>query len=144
MRNRPIMHCLAGLCGFVTSTVSEQTKHTGFPFCVMKKYLSVHLSWNRRRSPSIFLCFDKAISNSTRSTEKNRFMGEKQTYIRESRLNPPDRTTIISRLIKHGINDRQIGPYLCTLRHRPIANQYPQSIVHAREHCRNSKTNSRC
>ncbi len=29
------------------------------------------LSWNKRRSPSIFLCFNTAISNLTRSTEKN-------------------------------------------------------------------------
>ena len=97
----------------------------------------VHLSL-----PSIFLCFAKAISNSTCSTEKNRFMGEEQTHIRQSRLNPPDRATTISRLIKHGMNDRQIGPYLCILRHRHIANQYPQSIVHAREHCRNSRRSS--
>ena len=84
MRSRPIMHCLAGVGALVISTVSEQTKHTGFPFCVMKKYWSVHLSWNTRRSPSIFLCFDKDISNLTRSTEKNIFMGERQTNIRES------------------------------------------------------------
>ena len=48
-----------------------------FLFCVMKKYCSVHLSWNTQRSPSIFLCFNTAISNSTRSTEKNGFYGRK-------------------------------------------------------------------
>ena len=48
-----------------------------FLFCAMKKYCSVHLSWNMRRTPSIFLCFNTAISNSTRSTEKNRFYGRK-------------------------------------------------------------------
>ena len=35
----------------------------------MKKYCSVRLSWKTRRSPSTFLCFNRAISNSTRSTE---------------------------------------------------------------------------
>ena len=48
-----------------------------FLLCAMKKYWCVHLSWNTRRPPSIFLCFNTAISNSTRSTEKNRFFARK-------------------------------------------------------------------
>ena len=64
---------------------SEQTKHTGFPFCAMKKYWSVHVSCNTRRSPSIFLCFNTAISNSTRSTEKNRFYGRKTDSSKSAR-----------------------------------------------------------
>ena len=56
----------------------------------MKKYCSVHLSWNTRRSPSIVLCFNTAISNSTRSTEKNTFYGRKPTHIHQSPQSPPD------------------------------------------------------
>ena len=48
-----------------------------FLFCAMKKYCSVHLSWNTRRSPSIILCFNTAISNATRSTEKNKILWAK-------------------------------------------------------------------
>ena len=40
-----------------------------FIYCAMKKYCSVRLSW---KTPSIFLCFNTAISNSTRSTENYR------------------------------------------------------------------------
>ena len=45
--------------------------------CAMKKYWSVHLSWITRPTSSIFLCFNTAISNSTRSTEKNSFFARK-------------------------------------------------------------------
>ena len=37
----------------------------------------IDLFWNTRRSPSIFLCFNTAISNPTRSTEKDGFYGRK-------------------------------------------------------------------
>ena len=66
--------------------VSEQTNHTGSPlYCAMKKYRSVQLPWNTRRSPSIFLCFNTAISNSTRSTENNRFYGRKTDTSKSAR-----------------------------------------------------------
>ena len=61
-----------------------------FLYWAMKKYGSVHLSWNMRRSPLIFLCFNTSISNSTRSTEN------KKNYGRKTPLNPPDRSTTIS------------------------------------------------
>ena len=67
-----------------------------FLFCAMKKCSSVHLSWNTRRSPSIVLCFNTAISNSTRSTEKNTFYGRKPTHIHQFPQSPPDRATTIS------------------------------------------------
>ena len=91
-----------------------------FLFCAMKKYCSVHLSWNTRRSPSIVLCFNTAISNATRSTEKKKNLWAKTvSYSSVSSqsppdrattisLNPPDRATTILCLITTGMNDRQI------------------------------------
>ena len=70
-----------------------------FIYCAMKKYCSVRLSWNTRRSPSIFICFKAAISNSTRSTENNILYGRKTDRATTIWLNPPDRATTISRLI---------------------------------------------
>ena len=42
----------------ILDVVSVQTKHTGIPFLCYEEILSIkdHLSWNTRRSPSIFLC----------------------------------------------------------------------------------------
>ena len=54
-------------------------------YCAMKKYWSVHLSWYTRRSPSIFLCFETSISNSKRSTERNRFYGRKKDSSKSAR-----------------------------------------------------------
>ena len=53
-------------------------------------------------------------------------MGEEQTHIRQSRLNPPDCATTISRLIKHGMNDPVIGLLLISI-HNPSCMQ--ESIV---------------
>ena len=92
-----------------------------FLYCAMKKYGSVHLSWNMRRSPSIFLCFNTAISNSTRSTENNRCYGRKTDSSKSARsryyyLAKSARSRHYNFASGHsGINDRQI--YDC------IANQ---------------------
>ncbi len=56
-----------------------------FIYCAMKKYCSVHLSWNTRRSPLIVICFNTAISNSTRSTEKNKCYGRKTDSSKSAR-----------------------------------------------------------
>ena len=56
-----------------------------FLYCAMKKYGSVHLFWNMRRSTSIFLCFNTSISNWTRSTENNRFYGRKTDSSKSAR-----------------------------------------------------------
>ena len=66
-----------------------------FLLCALNKYWCVSSSWNTRSSPSIFLCFNTAISNLTRSTENN-CLRENQTHIHQSSLNPPDRATTIS------------------------------------------------
>ena len=93
-----------------------------FLYCAMKKYGSVHLSWNMRLSPSIFLCFNTSISNDRPKITD--FMGEKQTP-----LNPPDRSTTIS--LNPQWNERSPdNKYDC------MANHYPQSIVRSRECCR--------
>ena len=111
-----------------------------FLYCAMKKYGSVHLSWNMRRSTSIFLCFNTSISNSTRSTENNRFYGRKTDSSKSARsrhyyLAKSARFRHYHLASDHnGMNDRQI--YDC------IANQYPQSIVRSRECCRGE--NERC
>ena len=99
-----------------------------FIFCAMKKYWSVHLSWNTRRSPSVFLCFNTTISILTRSTEKHTHICQSPLNAPDRAttisLNAPDRATTISRLIvwSNGMNDRQIYIYIILW----IANQYPQ------------------
>ena len=56
---------------------AEVSDWLGVSGCLTLEHWCVHFSWNTRRSPSIFLCFNTPISNSTRSTEKNGFYGRK-------------------------------------------------------------------
>ena len=87
-------------------------------YCAIKKCGSAHLSWNMRRSPSIFLCFNTAISNSTRSTENNRLYGRKTDSSKSAR----SRHYYLAKYARSrhyhfasdysGMNDRQIYDYI--------------------------------
>ena len=117
--------------------VSEQTRHTGIPFLCYE---------DTRIRPGIRDARHQSFSASTQPSQtrharpkRTDFMGEKQTHIRQSpvnspdrsttiSLNPPDCATTISRLITNGRNDRRII----------IANQYPHnpsSVVEKNERC---------
>ena len=103
----------------ILDVVSEQTKHTRIPFLGYEEILLCPFVLEYATLAINLLCFSTAISNSTRSTEKNKFYGRKPTHIHQSpqsppdrattiSLNPPDRATTISCLIANGMNDRQI------------------------------------
>ena len=61
----------------ILRVASEQTKHTGIHFLCYEDLLISPGIGPTRRSPSTFLCFNTAISNPTRSTEKDGFYGRK-------------------------------------------------------------------
>ena len=92
-----------------------------FLYCAVKKYCSVRLFWNTRRSPSIFLCFNAAISNSTRPTENNRFYGRKKDSSKSTR----SRHYYLAKSARsrhyhiasdrNGKNDRQIYVFLISI-----------------------------
>ena len=86
----------------ILGVVSEQTKHTGIPFLCYEDTL---------------IC--AGIRDARHQSFSADFMGENQTHILQSpvnpsdrattiSLNPPDCATIISRLITNGRNDRRI------------------------------------
>ena len=74
-----------------------------FLFCAMKKYCSVHLSWNTRCSPLIFL-WAKTDSYSSVSSKSAR---SRHYYLAKS-ARPRHYYLVSDRLITNGMNDRQI------------------------------------
>ena len=110
-----------------TRFVSEQTKHTWFPFLCYEETLirdACHQSFSA----------STAISNSTRSTENNRF------YVRkiDSSKSARSRHYYLAKSARsrhyHLASEWTIARYIY------IANQYPQSIVRSRECCREKWT----
>ena len=101
----------------VLLVVSEQTKHTGIPFLCYEDLL---ISSGIRDARHQFFSASTQPSQTRHARPKRTdFMGEKQTHIRQSpvnspdrsttiSLNPPDCATTISRLITNGRNDRRI------------------------------------
>ena len=101
----------------ILRVVSEQTKHTGITFLCYEDLLI---------SPGIRDARHQYFSASTQPSQtrharpkRTNFMGENQTRIRQSLVNPPDRSTTIllnppdcattiSHLITNGRNDRRI------------------------------------
>ena len=89
-----------------------------FLFCAMKKYCSVHLSWNTRRSPLIFsasthpsrparpkrILWAKTDSHSSVSSKSAR---SRHYYLAKS-ARPRHYYLVSDRLITNGMNDRQI------------------------------------
>ena len=101
----------------ILGVVSEQTKHTGIPFLCYEDILICPGIRDARHQP--FSASTQPSQTRHARPKRTDFMGEKQTHIGQSPLNPPDRTTTISlnppdcattisRLITNGRNDRRI------------------------------------
>ena len=91
----------------MTATVSERTKHTGFSCDEVTELGCPDLSI----CPGIRDARHNFFSASTMPSQIRNdlpkitdFMGEKQIHIHQSPLNPPDRTTTISSLLKNVMN----------------------------------------
>ena len=98
----------------IVGVVSEQTKHTGIPFLCYEDLLICPGIRDARHQ--LFSASTQPYQTRHARPKRTDFMGEKQTHIRQSPLNPPGRTTTISlnppdfattisRLITNGRND---------------------------------------